>query len=229
MYVIVVGCGRVGSDLASRLSRRGHDVTVIDYIGSSFAHLDPAYRGRTIEAESMAEDVLKKAGVERADALAAVTNSDAVNAVVAHVARTFYKVPNVVTRNYDPRWRQLHEALGLQSVSTTVWGSQRIEEMLETPTLRSVFSAGNGEVEVYELVVPDRWAGQSLGALVGGIECAIVALSRGGRAEVPSPTSLLGGGDILHVGATFEGAVELRRRIEHGLLAVGARQPDPEA
>ena len=222
MYVIVIGCGRVGSDLAGRLSQRGHDVTVIDYIGSSFGHLDPNYRGRTIEAESMAEGVLRRAGVDRADALAAVTNSDAVNAVVAHVARTVFKVPNVVARNYDPRWRQLHEAMGLQSVSTTIWGSQRIEEMLETPTLRSVFSAGNGEVEVYELIVGDRWAGQPLGALVEGIECSLVALARGGRAEVPAIGSVLRAGDILHVGATFESAVALRHRIEHEPLAVDA-------
>ena len=151
MYVIVVGCGRMGSDLTARLSRRGHAVTVVDFVGSSFQHLDPAYRGRTIEAESLGEGVLKRAGIEHAHALAAVTNSDAVNAVVAHVARIVFKVPNVVARNYDPRWRPLHEALGLQSVSSTVWGAQRFEEMLETPSLRSVFSAGNGEVEVYEL------------------------------------------------------------------------------
>ena len=87
MYIIVVGCGRVGSDLAGRLSRQGHDVTVIDYVGSSFKHLDPEYRGRTIEAEPLAEDVLKKAGIEQADALAAVTSSDTTNAVVAQIAQ----------------------------------------------------------------------------------------------------------------------------------------------
>ena len=96
------------------LSRRGHDVTVIDHVGSSFSHLDPAWRGRTIEAEAMAEGVLERAGVEQAHALASVTNSDAVNAVVAHVARTVYDVPSVVSRNYDPRWRPLHEAMGLR-------------------------------------------------------------------------------------------------------------------
>jgi trk system potassium uptake protein TrkA len=130
MYIIVVGCGRVGSDLAGRLSRQGHDVTVIDYVGSSFKHLDPEYRGRTIEAEPLAEGVLKKAGVEHADALAAVTNSDTTNAVVAHVARAVFNVPNVVSRNYDPRWLPLHEAMGLEVVSTTLWGSKRMEELV---------------------------------------------------------------------------------------------------
>jgi len=136
MNVIIVGCGRVGAELALILGRGGHDVTVIDHVGSSFSHLDPAYRGRTIEAEPLGEGVLEKAGVREAQALAAVTNSDAVNAVVAHVARTVYGVPNVVTRNYDPRWRVLHEAMGLTAVSSTAWGAQRIEELLERPRLR---------------------------------------------------------------------------------------------
>lgn len=130
MYVIVVGCGRVGSDLAGRLSRQGHDVTVIDYVGSSFKHLDPEYRGRTIEAEPLAEGVLARAGIEHADAVAAVTNSDTTNAVVAHLARNVFKVPRVVSRNYDPRWLPLHEAMGLDVVSTTIWGSMRMETMV---------------------------------------------------------------------------------------------------
>jgi len=214
MYVIVVGCGRVGSDLAGRLSRRGHDVTVIDYVGSLFKHLDPAYRGRTIEAESMGEGVLKRAGIERADALAAVTNSDATNAVVGHVARTVFKVPTVVVRNYDPRRRMLHEALGLQTVSTTAWGSQRIEELLESPVLRSVFSAGNGEVELYEATVPAAWAGRTVSELVAGTGCSPVALSHAGRAGVPKPESRLEVGDLLHVGATIDSAARLRVRLE---------------
>jgi trk system potassium uptake protein len=213
MYVIIVGCGRVGSDLASRLSKRGHEVTVVDHVGSSFAHLDPAYRGRTIEAESMAEDVLKKAGIDRADALAAVTNSDAVNAVIAHVARTVFMVPNVVARNYDPRWKPLHEAMGLQSVSTTLWGSQRIEEMLEGETLQAVFSAGNGEIEVYEIHVPGEWQGHTVGSLTTGVTCAVVALSRSGTATIPAADTVLAQGDLLHLSAGVDDALVLRRRI----------------
>lgn len=216
MYVIIVGCGRVGSDLAGRMSQRGHDVTVIDWVGATFQHLDPSYRGRTIEAESMAEGVLKRAGIDRADALAATTNSDAVNAVVAHVARTVFKVPNVVARNYNPRLRTLHEAMGLQYVSTTLWGSQRIEEMLETPNLRAVFSAGNGEVEVYELIVPEAWNGVAFGDLATDIECAPVSLATGGRAALLDAESRLHAGAVLHVAATFEGASALRARLEKG-------------
>ena len=214
MNVIIVGCGRVGAELALRLSRRGHDVTVIDHVGSSFGHLDPAYRGRTIEAEPLGEGVLEKAGIRNVQALAAVTNSDAVNAVVAHVARTFYAVPNVVARNYDPRSLVLHEAMGLLSVSSTAWGAQRIEELLERPRLRVVFSAGNGEVEVYELQVPEGWVGRTLGALVAGIPCSPVSLTHGGRASLPEPERVLCAGDIVHVTATVDGAAQLGQRLD---------------
>ena len=214
MSVIVVGCGRVGSELAFILGRRGRDVTVIDHVGSSFSHLDPAYRGRTIEAEPLAEGVLEKAGIREAQALAAVTNSDAVNAVVAHVARTVYRVPNVVARNYDPRWRALHEAMGLQSVSSTAWGAQRIEELLESTRLRAVFSAGNGEVELYEVAVPERWARRTLAQLVDGIACSPVSLTHGGRASLPEPGRVLAAGDVVHVAAAIEGADLLGRRLQ---------------
>ena len=213
MYAIIVGCGRVGSELAMLLSERGHEVTIIDHVGSSFSHLDPAWRGRTIEAEAMAEGILERAGIERADALASVTNSDAVNAVVAHVARTVYEVPSVVSRNYDPRWRPLHEAMGLRTVSSTAWGAQRLEELLESRPVRPVFSAGNGEVEVYELDVPEAWDARPLADLVDGVPCRVVSLTHAGRAALPGPDALLHTGDLIHVGASLDGAGELRGRL----------------
>ncbi len=213
MYAIIVGCGRVGSELAGLLSGRGHDVTIIDHVGSSFSHLDPAWRGRTIEAEAMADGVLERAGVRQAQALASVTNSDAVNAVVAHVARTVYGVPSVVSRNYDPRWRPLHEAMGLRMVSSTAWGAQRLEELLENRRLRPVFSAGNGEIELYELDVPPAWEGRPLGELLAGMACTPLSVTRGGRAAAPEPGTTLRAGDLLHVGASLEGASALRLRL----------------
>jgi len=212
MYVIVVGCGRVGAELAQLLSRREHDVTVIDQVGSSFSHLDPAWRGRTIEAEAMAEGVLEKAGIRHAQGLAAVTNSDAVNAVVGHMARELYHVSNVVVRNYDPRWLPMHEAFGLQVVSSTAWGAQRIEELLYQPLGRAVFSAGNGEVEVYELVVPEFWRGRKVGDLVAGTEAVAVAFTRAGRSLLPQPDLVLEPSDILLVSATLAGIEALRER-----------------
>jgi trk system potassium uptake protein TrkA len=213
MFIIVVGCGRVGAELAFRLFKQGHQVSVIDHVGASFEHLHPDYRGRTFAGEVLSEGVLVRAGIQQADGLAAVTNSDSVNAVVGHVARTVFGVASVVVRNYNPRFRPLHEAFGLQAVGSTAWGAQRIEELLYNPQGRSVFSAGNGEVEVYELVVPESWAGLSLQEALRDPACVPVALTRAGSAALPAPQTRLQKGDVLHLSATFEGIESLRRRL----------------
>jgi trk system potassium uptake protein TrkA len=214
MFIIVVGCGRVGSELAYGLYKNGHEVAVIDHVGGSFSHLPPDYRGRTIEGEVLSEDVLRRTGVEEADGLAAVTNSDSVNAVAGHLARSVYGVKNVVVRNYDPRWRALHEAFGLQVVSSTAWGAQRITELLSHTVGRVVLSAGNGEVEVFELAVPEAWSGRLLADLLPPErECLPVSVTRAGKAMLPTPTLRLETGDVVLVSATFAGMEELRGRV----------------
>lgn len=213
MFFIVVGCGRVGSELAYGLFRQGHQVAVIDHVGTSFSHLHPDYRGRTIEAEVLGQDVLKNAGVEQADGLAAVTNSDPVNAVVAHVARSIYGVKRVVARNYDPRWLPLHETFALPVVSSTAWGAQRIEALLFGAEPEALFSAGNGEVRLYELSVPAAWAGRTVGDLLHGAACLPVAHTRGGRAALPGADLSLEAGDLLHVSAGANAYEALRARL----------------
>jgi trk system potassium uptake protein TrkA len=213
MNVIVIGCGRVGAELAHRLYKREHQVTVVDKTGTAFDNLPPDFRGRTVEGEVMRQDVLRRASIERAQALAAVTNSDSINAIVAHVARTLYSVPNVVVRNYDPNWRPLHEAFGLQVVSSASWGAQRIEEMLYHGEIHTIFSAGNGEVEIYEILVPKRWHGRTLQQMLSGKEALPVALTRAGQAVLPSTNSRLESGDVVHLSATMEGIEALKARL----------------
>jgi trk system potassium uptake protein TrkA len=213
MNVIVVGCGRVGAELAYRLFRKGHHVTVVDYVAEAFDNLPPDFRGRTVEGEILSQGVLPRAGIERADGLAAVTNSDSLNAVVAHLARHAYDIPNVVVRNYDPRLQPLQEAFGLQVVSSASWGAQRLEELLYGEDMLSVFSAGNGEVEIYEFTVSEAWHGRPLQDLLAGIECLPVALTRAGRALLPGGEALLEECDVVHVSATLEGIEALRRRV----------------
>ena len=212
MKYIVVGCGRVGSELANRLAAAGHDVCVVDQEGTSFHNLSPLFRGRTIEGEVLDRQVLRRAGIEEADGLAAVTSSDTLNAVVAHAARSIFHVANVVARNYDPRRRPLFEAFGLQVISSTSWGAQRVEELLYHGEIRTIFSAGNGEVEVYEVTVPDAWAGRRLGDLLREGVCG-VAHTRAGRARLPDTDLLLETGDVLDVSATLEGIEWLRARL----------------
>lgn len=211
MEAIVLGCGRLGADLAYRLSlREDTQVVVVDKDPAAFHNLPHDYPGRLVEGDVLSQDVLQRAGIEKADAVAVVTDSDVVNAVVGHVARAMYQVPQVVVRNFDPMYRPLIEDFGLQVVSATHWGAQRIEEMLHHADIRSVFSAGNGEVEVYEFVVPHPWEGHSLGELIQDFECVPTSLTRAGRASLPDETTLLAAGDIIHVSATMEGIERLR-------------------
>ena len=214
MRYVIVGCGRVGAELAWRLSHDGHDVAVLDQAAESFDNLHPMFRGRTIQGDVLSQDVLKQAGIALADGLAAVTNSDAVNAVAAHVARREYGIRNVVVRSYAPSWMPLHQAFGFQVVSSTTWGAQRIEQMLLHSFARSVFSAGNGEVEIYEVVAPADWDGQALGKLLEGEACLPVAVSRAGHAVLPEPDLIVRQGDLVHLSATLPGITALRARMK---------------
>jgi trk system potassium uptake protein TrkA len=213
MQVIVVGCGRLGAELAYRLYQREAQVAVIDQSAASFNNLHSEFRGRTIEGDSLHQDVLRRAGIEQADALAAVSNSDSVNAVVAHIARTVYQVPQIAVRNYDARWRQIHEIFGLQVVSSTIWGAQRLEELLYNLDCRSIFSAGNGEVDIYEVIVTPAWHGRHLADLIPATQCIPVALTRAGRAILPSLDIRLEQGDLVHVSATLEGVQALQQKL----------------
>ncbi len=214
MNFIIVGCGRVGAELCYSLFKAGHQIAVVDSNRDAFNRLPPEFRGRTLEGEGLAESVLERAGIREAHGLAAVTNSDPLNAVVAHVARVIYGVPIVVARNYDPELRSLIEAFGLQIVSSTYWGAQRVQELLTNPPQKAVYSAGNGEVEVYELIVPDGWAGHTLGELLDSpVQVYPVALTRAGRSFLPDMSTPLESGDVVHVSSTFEGIGGLYTRL----------------
>jgi len=189
-------------------------VVVVDINKEAFNRLHPDFRGRTLEGEGLAEGVLERAGIREADGLAAVTNSDTLNAVVAHAARIIYNVPNVVARNYDPNLRSVIEAFGLQIVGSTYWGAQRVEELLMSPSQRMVYSAGNGEVEVYEIQIPSAWDGHTLGELLEPLkQCYPVALSRAGHSLLPEATIRLQAGDMLDVSSTFDGIGALTERL----------------
>ena len=180
MKIIVVGCGRLGAGLAYRLSKAGHSVSVIDSNVSAFDKLPADFIGRTHEGSGLQQDVLTRAGIETADGLAAVTESDAINTVIARIAREKYHIKNVVAQNYDPLLRLLYEDLGIQVISPESWGVQRVEELLYSADFYSVFSAGNGEVEVYELKVPENWSGKKLSDLMTDGGCMPIQSPGGG-------------------------------------------------
>lgn len=212
MNFIVVGCGRVGAELAYRLFKNEHQVVVVDSNRQSFNRLHPDFRGRTTEGDALSADTLERAGIEKADGIAIVTNSDTMNAVVGQTVRTHYpQVKQIIVRNYDPAMRDMLEAFGLQIVSSTAWGAERVQELLIDPSFRAVFSAGNGEVELYEITIPLEWAGRKIQEIISASQDSVaVALTRAGRAGLPLPESQLLEGDILTVSATLDGVKTLR-------------------
>ena len=213
MKVIIVGCGRFGSELANRLSKLGHELAIIDNSPAAFHNLPADFVGRTIEGDALSQDVLFRAGIKHADALAAVTNLDVLNAVIARVAQNVFGIKNVVVRNYDPADRLMFEAFSAQVISSTSWGAQRVEELLCQPEIKTVLSTGNGEIEIYELLIPDTWTGRTIRDLVQASECLPVSLTRVGRAILPNQDSRLAGGDLLHLSATVEGIQAVNKRL----------------
>ena len=218
MNFIVIGCGRFGAELAYRLFTNGHQVAVVDANSKAFNRLHPDFRGRTVEGDSLSADTLSRAAAEKADGVAVVTNSDTMNAVIGHTLRVHYpNIKQVIVRNYDPAMRGMLEAFGLQIVSSTAWGAERVQELLLDPSFRAVFSAGNGEVELYEMFISEKFNGSTISALLNGCDGLVcAALTRAGRAELPSPNAVLRKGDILTVSATLEGVQSLRAKLGEG-------------
>ncbi len=199
MRFVIVGCGRVGAQLANSLSLQGHEVAIIDRDPAAFRRLNPNYRGKKIEGVGFDRDVLLAAGIERADGFASVTNGDNTNVVSARIARQIFRVPKVVTRIYDPRRAEIYRRLGIQTISPTEWGATRIAELLCHPGVTTVLTVGNGEVSVIEVEVSAHLAGHRVNELVIPGETSVVALVRGGRASVPTLGTVLQVGDTLHL------------------------------
>lgn len=199
MQAIIVGCGRVGVLLAHLLEHEGHQVTVVDKAPTAFRNLGSGFHGRTITGVGFDRDVLRDAGIERADAFAAVTSGDNSNFVAASVARDTFRVPIVVARIYDPQREQIYRRLGIRTISSTAWGAHKIKRLMLNSDLHSTQELGNGEVQVMETRVSGLIAGRAVRDIVYSGEVNVFAVIREGRAHVPTSGMVLHEGDILHM------------------------------
>jgi trk system potassium uptake protein TrkA len=130
MFVIIMGCGRVGARLALMLSNAGHEVTIMDIKSSAFSRLGSDFKGTNILGNGIDQEVLKRAGIERADAFVAATQGDNRNIMASQIAQHVYGVKRVVTRIYDPLRSDTFAALGLQAISPTIIGANSFYEEL---------------------------------------------------------------------------------------------------
>ena len=210
MRVIIVGCGRMGSELANSMWHDGHVVTVVDKDPQAFYRLGAAFKGATIEGIGFDRDVLIRAGVERADALAATTSGDNSNFITARVARDVFRVPKVIARLYDPRRAEIYQRMGLQTVSSTAWGVSRAIQLLAHAELNVAITLGNGEVEVLEMEVPLHWVSRTVSNVNVPGEVSVTAITRQGKSFIPTLGTVFQEGDRVAVAAltTSRGRLE---------------------
>lgn len=143
MFIIIMGCGRVGARVASHLSRNGHEVTILDVNSGAFKRLDPDFKGTTMVGNGIDVDVLRRAGIERADAFAAVTQGDNRNVMASQVARHIFGVSKVVSRIYDPLRQETFEMLGIETLSPTVISADAFLSRLDAGYLPGAESNGS--------------------------------------------------------------------------------------
>lgn len=214
MHVVVVGCGRVGASLAVRLVDEGHTVAIIDKRGSAaFARLPVGFPGRLISGFGFDRDRLGEAGIEEADALAAVTSGDNSNILVARIAKETYGVESVIARIYDPGRAAIYERVGIPTVATVSWTTDQAMRRLLPTEIRTEWTEPTGSVSVVERTLPAKWAGKKLSDLEEPGRWRLVALTRGGEAAVPGPALVGQEGDVLLLAVDVAAAEDLAGRL----------------
>jgi len=197
MYTIIVGCGRVGSELAKILSHEGHNVVIIDKKAESFNRLGSAFNGVTLVGSGFDSDLLKSAGIAQADAFCAVTNGDNTNLIAAQIAKTIFKVPKVITRVYDPKRAEIYKALGLDVISGTVL----FASMLRDKIIESRFSSyliETGELGVLEIRVNGQLKGKRVSQLNIPNELIVITVIKKKKGTViPEPDTVVEEGDTI--------------------------------
>jgi trk system potassium uptake protein len=196
MYVIIVGCGRVGSQLAQLLSSEGHNVVIIDRVQEAFKRMGEAFNGLTLVGNGFDVTLLKQAGIERADAFCAVTNGDNTNLISAQVAKKIFKVPKVFARVYDPQRAHIYAALGLDIISGTILFASMLRDKIIESRFSSYLIESN-ELGVIEIDVKDSLIGSTIQQINIPQEFLVVAIRRLDGVIIPEPTTVLKEKDTL--------------------------------
>ncbi len=196
MHVIIVGCGRVGSELAKLLSGEGHNIVVIDKNPSAFDRLGGTFNGLTLVGNGFSLSLLKQAGIEKADAFCAVTNGDNTNLVSAQAAKKIFKVPKVIARVYDPQRAHIYKALGLDIIS----GTMLFAAMLRDKIIESRFSSyliETKELGVIEIEAKNHLVGKTIQDINMPGEFLVVAIRRLQDVIIPELGTILKEKDVL--------------------------------
>ena len=215
MYVIIVGCGRVGAELAKLLSGEGHDVVIIDKSRDSFNRLGDSFNGLTMVGNGFDLALLKQSGIEKADAFCAVTNGDNTNLISAQVAKKIFRVPKVLARVYDPQRAHIYAALGLDIIS----GTMLFSAMLRDKIIESRFSSyliESKDLGVIEIEVKDSLVGKTIQDINIPGDFIVVAVRRMQGVIIPEPKTVLKNKDTLMGVVKVSSLKEVREKFHLG-------------
>lgn len=215
MHIIIVGCGRVGAELATTLAPTT-DVVVIDREPNAFRRLPENWGGRTVVGLGFDRDTLTEAEVGRADALAAVTSGDNSNILTARIAREHYEVRNVVARIYDPRRALMYQRLGIPTVATVTWTVDQVVRRLFRDAPAIEWAEPGGQVVLVERTLPNAWVGRKLDHIGVPGQSRLSTVSRSGQALVPDPGLVGQEGDILYLTVRNDYISSMDERLREG-------------
>jgi trk/ktr system potassium uptake protein len=216
VHVVVIGCGRVGSELAGALEQSDHSVAVVDKNARAFRRLPAGFAGRTVVGFGFDRDHLAQAGIEEASAFASVTSGDNSNILCARIARETYGIEHVVARIYDPRRALIYQRLGIPTVATVAWTTDQVLRRLLPGETRSDWVDPTGRVGVVERQIPAKAVGVKLALLNRPGRFWLTAVSRFGQAQVVTGEMVGQEGDVLVFVSDLTAVDELQDHLEAG-------------
>ncbi len=212
-----MGCGRVGSSVARNLERLGHSVAIIDQNPAAFRRLGPDFRGDQVTGVGFDRETLVKAGIDRSGAFAAVSSGDNSNIISARVARETFNVPHVVARIYDPKRAEVYERLGIPTVATVPWTTHRLLSLLLGDKHIEDWRDPSGSVALVQVAVED-WVGRRVTEFEAVSGARVAFLTRFGKGVLPTASSVIQDGDLVHVLVTDD--------IAESVFEVAGRAPE---
>ncbi len=211
-----MGCGRVGSTLARSFEDRNHTVSVIDSNPDAFRRLGPSFNGTRVTGYGFDHAVLAEAGIERADAFAAVSSGDNSNIIAARVARETFGIQQVVARIYDPGRAEVYQRLGITTVATVKWTADQVLRRILPVGAEPDFRDPSGTIRVDQVSVPSTWVGRRTVQFQDESSCRIAWIDRLGEGMLPSRESVLQEGDVLHLVMREQNANEVYNVLKKG-------------
>jgi trk system potassium uptake protein TrkA len=199
VHVVIMGCGRVGSTLARSLEDRGHTVAVIDSNPDAFRRLGPSFGGTKVTGIGFDQDVLNRAGIDKAEAFCAVSSGDNSNIIAARVARESFGIQQVVARIYDPGRAEVYQRLGIETVATVKWTADQVLRRILPAGSEPDYRDPSGTIRLDRFRVNESWIGQRTVDFQMQSGSRIAWIDRLGEGMLPTRETVIQEGDVLHL------------------------------